>query len=488
MSYSFMISSLSSLFTSKDIQQTNKNIALDSLRRIDVSNNLDTGLFLRLTKSIIKKFKEVEYIKNRDALMHLLPRKLRGDLNSAMHESLVRKILIFKHEDSKFVEQLARLLKPRKYTADEIICGEGTKIDEIYFIIKGSVEYVLPEFNNIPYKRLKKGERFGDLEIVHLFLQGQRLSEGRRIFTAKAKEDSEILVLSQTDLLILYHKFEKQIESIFNGADFRLKHTQDLKSKIETNLKRRFTGMTKIVRRMSKTIAESDPKLPTGYSTKQNESDNDEVRGSNIEEEEDEEDEEESDSMYTEISDYTNMSDYLTSLAPMQEEIKKESSQMSSKGNQAQNRKIPSRRASKIKATSPTHQHKTPMRRPSSPNFNIKKRKHQSFLVLSTNRSRDILSALGGIKREGDVKRARAKECSEKRSINSSPIKGTEKEETNSLAPNVDENIETLIVPATVSKSKKFPIMKMSTGILKYIYIYILCIVSEESKEEGEEI
>ena len=109
-----MISSLSSLFTSKDIQQTNKNIALDSLRRIDISNNLDTGLFLRLKKSIIKKFKEVEYIKNRDALMHLLPRKLRGDLNSAMHESLVRKILIFKHEDSKFVEQLARLLKPRK--------------------------------------------------------------------------------------------------------------------------------------------------------------------------------------------------------------------------------------------------------------------------------------------------------------------------------------------------------------------------------------
>ena len=117
--------------------------------------------------------------------MHLLPRKLRGDLNATLQ-----------HEKTEFVEYLARLLKLRKYTADDIICQEGTRNDEIYFIIKGSVEYVLPEFNNIPYKKLTKGERFGDLEIVHLFLEGKRLSEGKRIFTAKAKEDSEILVLS----------------------------------------------------------------------------------------------------------------------------------------------------------------------------------------------------------------------------------------------------------------------------------------------------
>ena len=265
MSYSFMISSLSSLLTNDDIQKTNKNLALESLHRIDVDSNLDTGLFLRVKKAIIKKFKEVEYIKNQDALMHLLPRRLKGDLNAALHESLVRKIDIFKHEEKEFVEYLARLLRAKKYKAEEIICKEGEKNDEIYFIIKGCIEYVLPEFNDIPYQKLGKGERFGDLEIVHLFLTGKRLIEGKRIFTAKAKKDSEIFILSQTDLLALYHKFEKQVESIFIGADIRLKYSLELKEKTGEKLRRRYSGMNKIVKRMSTSLSSRDNKYHSGY-------------------------------------------------------------------------------------------------------------------------------------------------------------------------------------------------------------------------------
>ena len=283
MSYSYMISSLSSFFTSNDIKQTKKNHALESLRRIDLSTNLDTGLFLRIKKAIIKKFKEVEYIKNRDALLHLLPRKLKGDLNSAMHESLVRKIGIFREENPVFVDYLARLLKPKKYSADEYICKEGEGINAIYFLIKGKVEYVLPKFNDAPYLTLSKGARFGDLEIVYSFETGKRSIEGNRIFTAKAKEDCEILSLSKTDLLLLYKKYEKQIISIFEGADLRLKHTLEHKTKIENGLRHRYSSMNRFVRRISVSSVHSN--IKTGYTIRHSHSDQVEEDDSDYEDE-----------------------------------------------------------------------------------------------------------------------------------------------------------------------------------------------------------
>ena len=237
--------------------------------------------------------------------------------------------------------------------------------------------------------------------------------------------------------------------------------------------------MTKIVRRMSTTKEEIDPKLLTAYSTKISKSNNDEVSGSNLEEEEYEEDEEESDSMYTEISDCTNMSDYIKSQVPMQEEMKKESSQMSSKGNKAQGGKSSSHKILKIKTTLPGLRHKTPMMQPrsnsSSPNYNIKNSKQQSFFASNTNSTREIL----GMREIKEEEGKRWKEHREKHSINSSQIIEEikeetnrshiieeEKEETSSLAPNVDENIESLFVPATVSKSMEFPIRKMWTGTI----------------------
>ena len=441
MSYSFMISSLSSLFTSKDIRQTNKNTALDSLRRIDISHNLDTGLFLKLKKTIIKKFKEVEYIKNRDSLMHLLPRKLQGDLNSAMHESLVRKIDIFMNEDAEFVEYMARVLKPKKYSADDIICKEGSKNYEIYFIIKGSVEYVLPEFNDIPYKALKKGERFGDLEIVHLFLQEKQLNQGGGIFTVRAKQDSEILVLSQTDLLILHHKFKKQIESIFEGAEFRFQHTLELKTKIEQGLKKRVSGMNKVVQRISTHVERAD-KLKTGY-TREIKSENE------LSEQED------SDSIYSDMSDdISDMSEYMNNLDLQSiQEMKRESSKKTPSA------KHSSKSINKIIA----QQNKgiTPRSRIiSSKDYRIQalKKLGSSFRIRPTRINKEI-NITGTSKREN-------LDCC----IFSENISHSENDEIRSLGLNVDENIETLQIPASCAKIHNHNKRTQPVGI--YIYIY----------------
>ena len=262
MCYSFCISSLSSILTSYDIKETNKNKALQSLHRIDCECKLDTNTFLKIKKAIIKKFKQVEYIVNRDHLMTLLPRNLRSDLNAAMHVNLVRKVNIFKEENDTFVEYIARLLKPFKYPAESIICQENSPIDEIYFILKGSVEYVLPEYNDAPYWKISKGERFGDLEILRWFSGGRKEQE-KRIFTAKAKEECEILVLSKTDLFLLYKKYQEQTKAIFQGSDLRLQHTKNLKARAEKKFGQRHKEMNDFIKEMS--LGRPGPGLQTGY-------------------------------------------------------------------------------------------------------------------------------------------------------------------------------------------------------------------------------
>ena len=238
MSYSFAISSLSSMLSTSDTKAQLQAEALETLDNIDLECNLETKLFLELRRTIAMKFKKQEYIKNRDNLMHILPRKLRRLVNSSMHARLVQQVSLFSTEGQGFLNYLATVLKPKKYGAEEIICNEGEDITGIYFMLSGSVEYVLPQFNDTPYMSISKDLHFGDLEIVNSMLKNQIL-HGKRLFTAKAKEDCEILVLSITDLIKLFHRYEGQAINIFEGSDMRLKYTLEQKKKLENGLKQR---------------------------------------------------------------------------------------------------------------------------------------------------------------------------------------------------------------------------------------------------------
>ena len=236
MCYSFSISSLSSMLSTDDRKKAEKNDAMESLDHIDMECQLDTKLFLELRKAIALKYKKEEYFKDVDSLVQIIPRKLRRKLNSAMHSRLVHNIPLFSMESENFLEYFSKLLKPRKVLADEAICEEGDPINEIYFIIQGKVEYVLSGYKDYPFLSISKDIHFGDLDIVHCMLTGTRITEGKRLFTARAKEDCEILVLSQTDMFKLFHRYQEQAISIFDGSDLRLTHALERKRKLEKAL------------------------------------------------------------------------------------------------------------------------------------------------------------------------------------------------------------------------------------------------------------
>ena len=243
LSYTFAISSLSSIITTHDIRETRKTEALDLLHRIDTKYQLPTNDFLLLNQQIIKKFKEVESYQSEEALMNLLGRESRARLKQTLYRTLVTEMLCFQeasietHEFASFAKSIASMFKHRKIDENIYIHQEKDNIDNIYFIIRGSVDYVLPEYNDDPYFTIEgKGNMFGELEIVNGMLEGKGISS-KRLFTVKTKEDSEFLTLSKTDLMRLYREHNDLIQLLFEESDFKLEDILYHKNKLETDLR-----------------------------------------------------------------------------------------------------------------------------------------------------------------------------------------------------------------------------------------------------------
>ena len=100
------------------------------------------------------------------------------------------------------------LLKPHYFQEDQNIFTEGDSVEEIYFLISGKCNFVLPSFKNTPYISISFGSYFGEMDIVgsaqtmdfdmsDWFFNKQYIS---RQFSINAFENVELLILNTTHL------------------------------------------------------------------------------------------------------------------------------------------------------------------------------------------------------------------------------------------------------------------------------------------------
>jgi hyperpolarization activated cyclic nucleotide-gated potassium channel 1 len=84
-----------------------------------------------------------------------------------MHRGASKELSFFKGRDQVFVYSIIPFLQPRLMKSGEIIYEEDEHADEIYFIVKGRVNYV---YNNgdelMIYKSVQRGAYFGDIEVI----------------------------------------------------------------------------------------------------------------------------------------------------------------------------------------------------------------------------------------------------------------------------------------------------------------------------------
>ena len=199
MSYSFAVGSLTSILSSIDSKQAKLKEKLDILNGIKRQFNLPMELYMRLRQSL--KYDHRRNAMDRFEFLNELPNTLKLELSYMMHHEIIDSFPFFKDKSKQFVAYIGPLLRPQRLFKDEYVFMEGDPVEEICFLIKGSVDLVLPKFDDAPFLHIEEGYYFGELDFIQ-YMRGNDYSLKRQ-FTVKANEDCEMLCLSRK-VCILY--------------------------------------------------------------------------------------------------------------------------------------------------------------------------------------------------------------------------------------------------------------------------------------------
>lgn len=155
------------------------------------------------------------------------------------------------------------LLRPHFYQEEQFFFKENESISDIFFVINGQGNFVLPRYKNAAYISIKKGNHFGIIDIVgSCFTQDIPIEDWfskrsllLRQFSIMAETKSEVLCLSIQQLQQMKMEFNESYEDLFFNASQVVKNTWVVKLEAikECNqIKREIEeSMVKSSRRMS---------------------------------------------------------------------------------------------------------------------------------------------------------------------------------------------------------------------------------------------
>ena len=100
-------------------------------------------------------------------LLSELPKKLRYEVALAMHQGAAKSLHFFDGKDPIFVAAIVPFMQPIFVKAKVSVFQQGEYADEVYFIVKGRVAFVLEE-GGFVYRTLHEGAYFGDIEVIQM--------------------------------------------------------------------------------------------------------------------------------------------------------------------------------------------------------------------------------------------------------------------------------------------------------------------------------
>ena len=155
---------------------------------IHKENKIPKFLFKRIFNSI--KFGYRESLKEEDEFINFLPPKLKVDLLTYIYSKLVKDIVFLQKRNIEFMRMIYPNLRKMSMSKDEIIYFEGDHANELFFIKKGSVSFVIPQYEHFVFLTIEQGYFFGEIELI--FDQANPV----RKYTAITAQNSEFLVIN----------------------------------------------------------------------------------------------------------------------------------------------------------------------------------------------------------------------------------------------------------------------------------------------------
>jgi hypothetical protein len=101
------------------------------------------------------------------------------------------------------------LFKPNFFEKSEFVYSEGDSVHDIYFLHKGTANFVLPIVKNYPYIRIEPGDHFGVIDIIGTQLEHDKgklenwfenKNNLKRFFSVQASTHLECISISINNL------------------------------------------------------------------------------------------------------------------------------------------------------------------------------------------------------------------------------------------------------------------------------------------------
>lgn len=186
----FTIGSLSTLAASIDTKEkilSKKLAAIDEFIT-DTKLNKTLAHKLRFSLKYSSKITGFSWV-DKQTILNELPKNLKYEISMAMYRGAARHISFFVDKKSSLISSIVPFLTPVAVMITDSVYKQEDFADEMYFLIKGTVEY----FYNDEYliSTINMSDYFGDIEVIFQI---------PRKYSARAKRNLELLSMNRTTL------------------------------------------------------------------------------------------------------------------------------------------------------------------------------------------------------------------------------------------------------------------------------------------------
>ena len=163
-----------------------------------------------------------------ESVLASLPEKLRAEIGIYVHMDTLKKVAFFERCETSLLSDLVLCLKTQIYLPGDYVCRKGDVGHEMYIVNRGRLE-VLDEDNVTVKSVLTTGSYFGEISILDL---GE--TRHRRTANVRSVGYSDLLCLSQVDLLMVLKNYPKTLENLKRAGKTILEEEKNRQKKRES--------------------------------------------------------------------------------------------------------------------------------------------------------------------------------------------------------------------------------------------------------------
>lgn len=163
-SFSFANGSLGLILTQMDAKKVILQEKMQVLEKIKKNYDLSDELYIKCKRNL--EFSQNNEFEEMNKFLDDLPHKLKIDLSLFIYEERYKHIKFFDDKSTSFLQWVCRLLRQQIYEESVNIYHEEEDITQVHFLMKGKACFILPQYQNIPYIKVRLGEEFGIVDFM----------------------------------------------------------------------------------------------------------------------------------------------------------------------------------------------------------------------------------------------------------------------------------------------------------------------------------